>query len=482
MTIFPVCLNVKQVRCLVVGAGEVAAHKIESLLEAEAQVIVVAPEAGARVRAWVEAGRVVWHSRRFADSDLDETALVIAATDDDATNAGVAQAAAARRIPVNVVDNPALCSFIMPSVIRRGPLVISLSSSGNAPVLLRQLKAALEAWLPDRLGEVAAWAGRWRAAVKQALPDVASRRRFWEQLLASPVAEKVLAGREDAADDALRAQLAAPNLQALRAGHVSLVGAGPGDAELLTLKALRCMGNADVVLYDALVTESVLAKVRKEAERIYVGKQCNRHALSQEKINELILEKAQQGLRVLRLKGGDPFVFGRGAEELDLLIEHGVSFEVVPGITSAQGAACYAGLPLTHRDHAHGVSFITGHGKNELAAQDWRALAASSNTLVFYMGVGNAAAICEALCTHGRDADTPAAIVSRATHADQRVLHCRLGDLPGVAVAAEVATPALILIGHAPLSQPAYQWFGAKAEVVTPATAAAAPREAGVAA
>ena len=466
MNYFPAYLDLKGQSCLVVGGGEIAGHKVDSLLAAQAKVLVVAPELCTHLTVLLAERRIEWLAGGFEPDFLDYKTLVIAATNNGAINAEVASHAKSRALPVNVVDAPELCSFIMPAVIDRSPIIISVASSGDAPVLARQIKAKIEALLPARVGALAQWAGALRQRVKARFSQVNLRRRFWESVFQGPIAEQILAGDDAGADEAFARALAQADPVLLGQGHVSLIGAGPGDPELLTLKALRRLQEADVVLYDALVSEQVMKLVRKEAEKIYVGKQCNCHAMPQEQINALLLSLAQRGKRVARLKGGDPFIFGRGAEELELLMENGVVFDVVPGITSAQGASCYAGIPLTHRDCAHGVSFITGHGKNAEAAQDWRSLATSKNTLVFYMGIGNAALIRDELIRHGRPADTAVAVIERATTPQQRVIRTKLEQLEGAITRHQVVTPALIMVGDVVEGYGQYRWFKGQADIV----------------
>lgn len=466
MNYFPAYLDLKGKACLVVGGGSIAGHKVDSLLAAQANVLVVAPELCTHLAAMVAERRISWLASYFRPELLDDTVLVIAATNEREINTVVAEHARSRALPVNVVDAPDLCSFIMPAVIDRDPIIISIGSSGDAPVLARQIKAKVERLLPTGIGRLADWAGHLRQRVKVTLNSVDLRRRFWETVFHGPIAEQVLAGDLESANHAFEMALKNADRSLIGHGHVSLIGAGPGDPELLTLKAARRLQEADVVLYDALVSEPIMALVRKEAERIFVGKQCNRHAMPQEQINALLLSLAQQGKRVVRLKGGDPFIFGRGAEELELLKAHNIVFEVVPGITSAQGASCYAGIPLTHRDCAHGVSFITGHGQNAEAAQDWRSLAISKNTLVFYMGIGNARLISDELIGHGRSTDTAVVIIERATTPQQRVIRTTLVQLAGAIERHQVVTPALIMVGEVVKAYGQYRWFPGSADII----------------
>ena len=360
---------------LVVGGGEVALRKARLLADAGARLRVVAPQIHIELRHLVEQGGGELLERDYQDGDQPGCALIIAATDDEALNAEVSRAANARGIPVNVVDAPALCSVIFPAIVDRSPLVVAVSSGGDAPVLARLIRAKLETWIPSTYGQLAGLASRFRHRVKELLPDLQQRRVFWENLFQGEIAERVLAGRPAEAERLLEERLAG-GLAHIATGEVYLVGAGPGDPDLLTFRALRLMQQADVVLYDRLVAPSILELCRRDAERLYVGKRRAEHAVPQDRINRLLVELASQGKRVLRLKGGDPFIFGRGGEEIDELAAHGIPFQVVPGITAASGCAAYAGIPLTHRDHAQSVRFVTGHLKDGTTDLPWQDLVA----------------------------------------------------------------------------------------------------------
>jgi uroporphyrin-III C-methyltransferase/precorrin-2 dehydrogenase/sirohydrochlorin ferrochelatase len=433
----PIFLNVRGAPCLVVGAGQVASRKAALLRRAGAQVTM---------------------TTEFREEELDRYALAIAATSDQEVNRAVATAARARRIPVNVVDQPALCSFIMPSIIERAPLVIAVSSGGASPVLARILRARLETLIPAAYGRLAALAGEFRDRVKARF-EGAQRRRFWERTLQGPIAELVLAGRDADARKALAAAIDDTRL-AFSGGEVALVGAGPGDPDLLTFRALRLMQQADVVVYDRLVSQPILELVRREAERIYAGKERAKHALPQEDINTLLVRLAKEGKRVVRLKGGDPFIFGRGGEEIDTLAAEGIPFQVVPGITAAAGCASYAGIPLTHRDYAQSVVFVTGHLQDGSLELNWRALAQPRQTIVFYMGLVALDQLCGRLVEHGLPAGTPAALVQAGTTPQQRVLTGTLETLPGIVQASEVRAPTLIVIGEVVRLRERLKWFG----------------------
>jgi len=457
MDFLPIFLDVRGQPCLVVGGGEVAARKCSLLLRAGARVTVLAPELSAAFDADLTAGRVAHRAARFRDEDLEGVAVAIAATSDDAVNRAVAAAARARRIPVNVVDQPALCSFILPSIIERAPLIVAVSSGGASPVLARLLRARLESLIPAGYGRLAALAGAFRDRVKARFKP-AERRRFWERVLQGPIAELVFSGRDAEARAALQAALEDTRLT-FSGGEVSLVGAGPGDPDLLTFRALRLMQQADVVVYDRLVSRPVLDLVRLEAERIYAGKERAKHALPQEDINQLLVRLAREGKRVVRLKGGDPFIFGRGGEEIDTLAAEGIPFQVVPGITAASGCASYAGIPLTHRDFAQSVVFVTGHMQDGSMNLNWRALAQPRQTIVFYMGLVGIDILCRELTAHGLPAATPAALIQQGTTPQQRVLTGTLESLPAIVRDSGVKAPTLIIIGEVVTLRDRLKWF-----------------------
>jgi uroporphyrin-III C-methyltransferase/precorrin-2 dehydrogenase/sirohydrochlorin ferrochelatase len=457
MDFLPIFLDVRAQPCLVVGGGEAAARKCALLVRAGARVTVLAPELGAALRAELAAGRIAHRAARFADGDLEGQAVVIAATSDQAVNRAVAAAARARRVPVNVVDQPAVCSFILPSIIERAPLVVAVSSGGASPVLARLLRARLESMIPAAYGRLAALAAEFRERVKARFSG-AERRRFWERTLQGPIAELVLAGRDAEARKGLEAALADTRL-AFSGGEVSLVGAGPGDPDLLTFRALRLMQQADVVVYDRLVSQPILDLVRLEAERIYAGKERAKHTLPQEDINHLLVRLARGGKRVVRLKGGDPFIFGRGGEEIDTLAAEGIPFQVVPGITAAAGCASYAGIPLTHRDFAQSVVFVTGHLKDGSMDLNWAALAQPRQTIVFYMGLIGVDVLCRELAAHGLPAETPAALVQAGTTPQQRVLTGTLASLPGIVRDSGAKAPTLIIIGEVVTLRERLKWF-----------------------
>lgn len=458
MDYFPVFLDLRNRLCLLVGGGDIATRKGRLLSKAGARLRIVAPQISAELRDLVAQGNGELHEREYAASDLNDCVIVIAATDIDTLNAQVSTDAKARNLPVNVVDSPALCTYITPAIIDRSPLVIAVSSGGEAPVLARLIRAKLETLIPASYGRLAQLASNWRDRVKTRFADGDSRRRFWEKILQGPAAELVLNGQDATAENMIATEIARDD-QALTQGEVYLVGGGPGDPELLTLRALRLMQQADVVLYDRLVSDGVMELVRRDAERIYVGKRRSEHAMQQENINQLLVDLAKEGKRVLRLKGGDPFIFGRGGEEIELLAQNNIPFQVVPGITAASGCSAYAGIPLTHRDYAQSVRFVTGHLKSDSTNLQWPELANPTQTLVFYMGLVGLKEICESLIGHGRSPQTPVALIEKGTTQEQRVLIADLNSIADVVAANDVHAPTLFIVGEVVKLHDSLKWF-----------------------
>lgn len=458
MEYLPLFFDIKQQRCLIVGGGHVALRKAQALARAQAQLIVVAPDIVDELQQLVIDTQGECHAREFRADDIDHCRLVIAATDDDDINQQVSQTAQQAKLLVNVVDNPQLSNFIMPSVIDRDPVTIAISSSGAAPVLARSLRARIETLIPAGYGDLAQLAAKFRDQVKRVFVSVRERRRFWESVFQGVPAELTLSGNKKAAEKLITEQLARGET-ASTTGEVYLVGGGPGDPDLLTFRALRLMQQADVVLYDRLVSPAVLDLVRRDADKIYVGKQRQQHAVPQVEINQLLVDLAQQGKRVLRLKGGDPFIFGRGGEEIEKLAEHNIPFQVVPGITAASGCASYAGIPLTHRDYAQSVRFITGHLQDGNSNVSFSELLDPQQTLVFYMGLVGLPAICQRLIEQGRDPTTPAALIAKGTTPKQQVLVGELNSLPSLVAASDVHAPTLLIIGDVVKLHEKLSWF-----------------------
>lgn len=454
MDYLPIFLKLKKQLCLVVGGGEIAKRKAGVLLEAGAFVRVVAPEIDPALSRLAHVESIV---ARFDATHLDGVTLIIAATNDRDVNILVSRIARERNIPVNVVDDPEYCSFIMPAILDRSPLMVAFSSGGASPVLTRMMRGKLETIIPQNFSRLAAFAERFREQVKLRVTNPAKRRIFWENALDGVVAEKVLTGDEKSAEAMLQQMLASEDN--IVRGEVYLVGAGPGDPDLLTFRALRLMQKADVVVYDNLVSKPIVDMTRRDAERIFVGKKRADHTLRQEEINELLVRLAKQGKRVLRLKGGDPFIFGRGGEEIETLAAEGIPFQVVPGITAASGVASYAGIPLTHRDYAQSCMFVTGHLKDGTMNLDWDALARPKQTVVVYMGLHGLDTLCSELVKHGMPESTPIAIVQQGTTQNQRVVTGTLATLPGIAAIEKLQAPTLIIIGGVVKLREKLQWF-----------------------
>ena len=448
MDYLPIFIQIKQRPCLVVGGGSIAARKVALLRKAEADVTVVSPELCDELVDLAKDGKIKHQQRMFSASDLEQCDLVIAATDQRKVNEHVSELAKAQRLPVNVVDNPDLCSFIMPSIIDRSPVQIAISTGGTSPVLARMLRTKLEGSIPAAYGKLAALAENFRGKVKAAFPDVESRRNFWEKILAGRVAELVFTGHDTEAEALLQKSVDEESENPELPGEVYLVGAGPGDPDLLTFRALRLMQQADVVVYDRLVSPAIMEMVRRDAEIVYVGKERDKHTMQQENINQLLVRLAKEGKRVLRLKGGDPFIFGRGGEEIEELAQEGVAFQIVPGITAASGCSSYAGIPLTHRDYAQSCVFVTGHLKDGSVDLNWKALAHPNQTVVFYMGLHGAPTLCKEMVAHGLPATTPVALVEQGTTPQQRVYTATLKTLLDVIKSKDIKPPTLIIVGE----------------------------------
>lgn len=463
MEFLPIFIDLKRGSCLVVGGGDIAARKAALLLKAQAKVTIVAPEISQMTQQLLDdpdcQNRVQWLKASFDTAYLYAQTLVIAATDDNDVNHAVYQAAKARRIPVNVADEPDMCDFILASILDRSPIVVAVSSGGQSPILARQLRARLETLIPPAYSRLGHLVGHYRQAVKDKFVKLSQRRRFWEAVLQGPVADHMLAGRDQLAEQTLQTLIEKSDPDALKQGEVYLVGAGPGDPDLLTFKALRLMQQADVVFYDRLVSKEVLALVRKEADLVYVGKQRSWHFKRQDEINQLLLEHAKQGKRVLRLKGGDPFIFGRGGEEIATLADEKIPFQVVPGITAASGCACYAGIPLTHRDYSQSCVFVTGQLKEGELDLNWQALVQPRQTLVVYMGLAGLPELSMQLQKHGMSPDMPAALVQQGTTENQRVWTSNIADLPALAEREQPVAPTLLIIGEVVKLHGQLSWF-----------------------
>jgi uroporphyrin-III C-methyltransferase/precorrin-2 dehydrogenase/sirohydrochlorin ferrochelatase len=458
MKLYPLFANLTDRSVLVVGGGEVAARKCEALLGTGARVRVGAPALNERLSEWVRLGRITHLQGHYEPSWLDETWLVIAATDDIDVNQRVADDAGARRILVNVVDNATLSSFHVPAVIDRAPVQVAISSGGNAPMLARWIRERMEVVLDHALGPFAMLLEKSRRAIRFRYRDLGARRGFYDRLMRGSIWQLLRAGKLAAAETELRRSLRSPHDK--QGGHVALVGAGPGDPGLLTLRALRVLNEADIILHDRLVSAEVLDLARRDAQRIEVGKEAGHHHATQEQIHALLLQHARAGSRVVRLKGGDPFVFGRGGEELEFLSSHGIPYEVVPGVTAALACAAYSGVPLTHREHAHSVQFVTAHCKESLDTLDWKALAAPRQTLAIYMGVAHLGALRERLLAAGCAGATPVAAIENGTRSDQRVIVSSVDRLADLAELHALRSPSLLIVGEVAALARTLAWFG----------------------
>jgi uroporphyrin-III C-methyltransferase/precorrin-2 dehydrogenase/sirohydrochlorin ferrochelatase len=435
---FPAFLNLDARNCLLVGAGSVASRKARLLLDAGARLTIVAPKVGKAMSKLIQGHDVSLLQREFRADDIAGHWLVVAATSDASVQRSVKVAADEAHVFCNSVDNVGHSSYITPAIVDRGAVVVAISSGGAAPVLARKIRAQIETLIPAATARVAEVAREWRDEVGRRITDTFSRRRFWERVF-----DRWVTTHEEMSQLVEGAEQSGH-----QAGRAWLVGAGPGDPELLTLRALQAMQSADVILHDRLVSENVLALARRDADRISVGKTPGSSRNSQEEINDILVSLVASGKRVCRLKGGDPFIFGRGGEEAEALAQAGLSCEVIPGITAAAGCAAYAGIPLTHRDASQSVVLITGHGKDSVDRLDWPSLARDRQTLAVYMAVKRFPDLMNKLITHGRAADTPVAIIENGTTPDQRVIRGSLGQLTLLSQAHQVSAPAMLIIGE----------------------------------
>ena len=458
MDYFPVFVKLTDQDCLVIGAGEIAARKIDLLARAGAKITVIANQISHHVASLEASCRLTILQKAFDPADVRGFRLVISATDNKETNSVVAKAAEEQNILVNVVDSPALCSFIFPAIIDRSPIVAAVSSGGAAPVLARLLRARIETIIPPAYGQLAHLAESYRDDVKKQIKEPAQRRIFWENIFQGSVAELVFSGNEKDAEQKLQ-QTLTEQKNTVTQGEVYLIGAGPGAPDLLTFRALRLMQQADVIVYDHLVSPEIIDMARRDSEKIYVGKERHKHTLPQESINTLLADLAKAGKRVVRLKGGDPFIFGRGGEEIETLMQQGINFQVVPGITAASGCASYAGIPLTHRDHAQSCTFVTGHLKDNSINLNWTQLAAPNQTLVIYMGLVGLEKICQSLIEHGSPKDLPIALIQQGTTVNQRVITGTLETFPTIVASLDIKPPTLIIIGTVVTLHDKLKWF-----------------------
>lgn len=449
MDYLPLFFDLRNKPCLIVGAGEVAARKLELLCRAGADVRIVAPAVGESVRTLIAQHKLEVAEREFTESDVTGAVLVIAATNDESVNQRVFDCCDAAGLLINSVDNPQISNVIFPGIIDRSPVLVAISTAGSSPTLARVVRGWIEARLPPGLGRLAEFIGARREEIKERLGTIRERQRFWQRIINGPAGERAMRGDAAAAGRAFDSELSAQlSAEAPAAGCVLLVGAGPGDPELLTLKGLRAVQGADVILYDNLVNAEILEYARRDAEKIYVGKKRKFSGIRQEEINALLVEHARAGRNVVRLKGGDPFVFGRGGEETEVLAAAGIDCTVIPGITAATGAASYAGIPLTHRDVAQSIRFVTGHRASDRTNLEWPELAKPGQTLVIYMGLPGLEDILAKLIEHGLAATTPAALIEKATLPEQRIVIGDLSDLARKVRAVNIVGPTTIIVGE----------------------------------
>jgi len=455
----PIFINIRKKPCIVIGGGDVALRKINILLKAQAKVDCLSPLFCKGIKNLSKDGHITLINKIFDQTDIKDYSIIIAATDDSSVNSSISAIAQVKKIPVNVVDSPELSSFIMPSIVDRSPLIIAVSSSGKAPVLSRIIRAKLETVIPSAYGILADIAGEYRQKVKDRFSTIKDRRAFWEAVFSGVIAEKVFSGRISEAKEDIQRQL--DDSVEMDLGEVYLVGAGPGDPDLLTFKALRLIQQADVVLYDRLVSKGVMELVRRDSELIYVGKKGGSDkSTKQVDINDQLVELAKTGKRVCRLKGGDPFIFGRGGEEIESLSEHGIPFQVVPGITAASGCSSYAGIPLTHRDYSQSCRFVTAHLKNGTTNLPWEEFIIDQQTIVFYMALSGAKYICEKLMEHGMDKDMPIAIIEKGTMPEQKVYISSLIELPALLEREDIHAPTLMIVGEVVKLNEKLNWYG----------------------
>ena len=457
----PIFLNVDGKRTLIVGNGVSAARKADLLLRAGSDLTIVTPELGEELSQLADTYSFKHQATGVTAGDLDGCMIVFGCDEDDSLNQHLRKLAHEAGIPVNVSDKTEDCDFIMPALVDRSPLLIAISSGGTSPLLVRMLKARFETTIPAAYGKLAEFAGGYRDRIKKLVPNMTRRRRFWEAMVSGPVAEHLFSSQLEQAESLMETHLEEAALEGDQPppGEVYLVGTGPGDPDLLTFRALRLMQQADVVLYDRLIGDGILNLVRRDARRVYVGKLKNNHTVPQEEISEMLIDLAKQGKRVLRLKGGDPFVFGRGGEEIEALSENDIAFQVVPGVTAANGCASYAGIPLTHRDHAQACVFVTGHEKDGELNLNWNSLIQPRQTVVLYMGLTSLEAITNGFIKHGADPQTPAAIVENGTRPGQRVITGTLDSLLERTSQAQIKSPALIIVGSVVTLREKLSWF-----------------------
>ena len=459
MSYLPLFIDVTGEKCLVVGGGKVASRKLIPILSTNMIVTLISPDIIDEIhQASNEHKNLKIIKRKFNNDDIEDQFLIVAATNDTKINKEIAKISKEKNILINMAEDSISGNTLIPSVVDRDPIKIAVSSGAASPILTRLVKTKLETVIPYSFSKLAEFMMEYRSAVKKTFSKISERRNFWEIFLDGPISEMVLSGHVDKAKKALEKSLE-EKVMLEKTGEVYLVGAGPGDPELLSFKALRLMQKADIVIYDRLVSRPIMNLIRQDAEKIYVGKQRADHAMPQENINHLLARLALEGKKVLRLKGGDPFIFGRGGEEIESLIKDDIPFQIVPGITAASGCASYAGIPLTHRDYSQACIFVTGHLRDGTVNLNWKMLAHEKQTLIFYMGMHGSKIICEELVKHGLKKQTPAALIVKGTTEDQEVIIGDLESMPEIILKNKIIPPTLLIIGDVVKLHNKLKWF-----------------------
>tara|TARA_Y100000766_G_scaffold99143_1_gene84496 strand:- start:1145 stop:2560 length:1416 start_codon:yes stop_codon:yes gene_type:complete len=459
MSYLPLFIDVTGKKCLVVGGGKVASRKLIPILSTNMIVTLISPDIIDEIhQASNEHKNLKIIKRRFNSEDIEDQFLIVAATNDTKINKEIAKISKEKNILINMAEDSISGNTLIPSVVDRDPIKIAVSSGAASPILTRLVKTKLETVIPYSFSKLAEFMMEYRSTVKKTFSKISERRNFWEIFLDGPISEMVLSGHVDKAKKALEKSLA-EKVMLEKTGEVYLVGAGPGDPELLSFKALRLMQKADIVIYDRLVSRPIMNLIRQDAEKIYVGKQRADHTMPQENINHLLARLALEGKKVLRLKGGDPFIFGRGGEEIESLIKDDIPFQIVPGITAASGCASYAGIPLTHRDYSQACIFVTGHLRDGTVNLNWKMLAHEKQTLIFYMGMHGSKIICEELVKHGLKKQTPAALIVKGTTEDQEVIIGDLESMPEIILKNKIIPPTLLIIGDVVKLHNKLKWF-----------------------
>jgi len=452
---FPIFLDIKDKPVLVIGGGDIAYRKIKLLIKSKPNIKVIAKNICSEILDLEEKFSIKIVKKQFHVDDIEFPIIIIAATNDKSLNKQIAKEGLRKKIPVNVVDQPSLCTFTMGSIVERGSLVVSISSSGKAPVLVRHLREKIEKLIPDSYKDLVDLAGKLREKVKKTIKIDNKRRIFWEKFFEIENINSILKNKKTLTTK-FNSML---DSMKDKTGEVYLVGAGPGERDLLTIRALHLMQKCDVCIYDNLVSDEVVELVRRDADMIFAGKKRDQHTFSQEMINDYLVKYAKKGKKVLRLKGGDPFIFGRGGEEIESLMSHKINFQVVPGISAANGVAAYAGIPLTHRDYAQSCLFLTGHFKDGKIDFDWPKLITDKQTVVIYMGLLSLPDFIKQLVEHGQKKTMPIAVIERGTTDSQKVIQGNIGNIINKITRSKIKSPALIIIGEVVKLRSQLKWF-----------------------